>query len=209
MPLPFAAIAAGLSAAKVIAGLFALDDADKLPKEMQDAYNLLQEQASEGLPADVEAGMRTKGTRSIMGAATGRQSATAFAHASRGTGFSSGADAALDRVTQMAFEEIGNLEQEIGLLDEKTRQAGVMGLAGMAPGISAYKEAKSSGATELITSGALGLLSQDVLSGLNITEAAEDPLDKILKALEGKEFNINQPNSVSNDYFDLILQQIG
>ena len=54
MPIPFAAIGLAMSAAQLGAGIYGLTQASKIPPELQEALDLFQQQAREGLPANIE-----------------------------------------------------------------------------------------------------------------------------------------------------------
>jgi hypothetical protein len=165
---------------KTAMGIYGLTRAGDVPKELQEVYDLYLEQATHGLPASVENRLLSQGTMRINRMAGARQNAASMALASRGTGASTAADTALDRVTQMAFEELGNLQTDVALMDAQARAQALPGLASVGGTIAGIKEGKRAAASKLIGSGIMDFLSPDMLAELGIIEPIEDPLESLL-----------------------------
>ena len=178
-----AVISAILAAGKVGTGIAGLAQANKVPKELQEAFNIFQQQAREGLPASLENQMISQGTTRINRVAGARQNAAAMALASRGTGSSTAADQALDRVTAQALDEIGQLNTNVQQLDFQARQNAQNALAGISGTISGLKQQQRESASSLITSGVLDFFDEDLLAGLNIVDKPEDPLAGLIDAV--------------------------
>ncbi len=185
-----AVIQAILAAGKLGAGIYSLTQADKIPKELQEVYDLYREQATKGLPAGIESRLLNQGVMRINRMASARQNVGAMAQASRGTGISSAADASLDRVSQMAFEELGNLQSDIALMDAQVRAQALPGLASVGGTIAGIKEEKRAAASKLVGSGIMDFFDQDMLAELGIIEPVEDPLQGLMDMLDPfRQFN--------------------
>lgn len=146
-------ITLSLAALQLGSGVYGLTQAQKIPKELKELYDLLQGQAKYGIPGPQESVMRSSGAGQIARYGTGLQARGSAALASRGMGRSSLADTMVAGVNRTQAEMFQQLQSNIAALDEQTKARAQGQLGGVATQIAGLKQAQESAGWQMIFGG--------------------------------------------------------
>ena len=145
-------ITLALMGIQIGSGVWGMLNANKVPPELQEYYDMVKQQAESGLGGDYQA-MLNQGAGQIAQQAGAMQARGAAAVASRGMGSSSAADAMIAGVNKTQAEAFGQLQGSLMQLNQqvKARAQAQLGQAGGA--IAGLKQEKMTAGAQSILGG--------------------------------------------------------
>jgi hypothetical protein len=182
---PLLILQAALGIGQTVGGIMGLSNADKVPAELQDLYNLLKERATTGL-GDEKGQMLSSGLSGLNRQATGAQARGSMALASRGIGNSSQADSMLADISSGTADAYQSLVSRINTLDQEIKQNATSQLGRVVNSMNAVRQGKQEAAGKML-GGGLGILSNPATYG--IISENDKLLGELLKMLQGKQWD--------------------
>jgi hypothetical protein len=158
------------------AGIYGMLKSDDISPEMQRYLDILQTQASEGIPLAEERAMLASGSRDIGAQAASMQRRGAAAVASRGMARSSVADSMISSVNRTQAEMFSDLQDSIRRLDQQTKLQAQGQLGGALGMTESMKLQQQQAAGQMIGGGIGGMMGslEDLLTLGDPSELEEE-----------------------------------